>query len=396
MKQSTMKSLTVKEEYDLTKEAIRMEFDRIYAKAMASLAQGNDTAAKNYLTASASKLSSLLSKTEGEEREAVQAWILDIGGQIEKLTIRIENDKYKPQIMEKLGQTEAKQTQKRKPFLVDTPDVTFEDVAGMYEVKELVMDKDIYPRVYPHLFKTFRKKSGGGILLYGLPGTGKTMIAKAIAKETGAKMFTVKPSDLLSKWFGNSEKNVRRLFHAARSEQNAVIFLDEIEGFAGSRDSDSDSMNRVVGELLTQMQGVTDSEEEDKILLIAATNRPWDIDSAFLRPGRFDERIYVPLPDLEARKVIIRNSILGIPGHEEVDVEMLAQETEGFNGADVEYLCEKAKGIAIRRVIAGSMKNKKFTREDFDKAMKEVRSSVVKKDISRLEMWEKENVQDVG
>ncbi len=380
----------------MTKETIKMEFDRIYAKAMASLAQGNDVAAKNYLNAAAGKLSSLLAQTEGEERDVVQDWLLDIGGQIEKLNIRISNERYKPQIAEKLAQNEVCGQQKRKPFLVDTPDVTFEDVAGMSEVKEIVRDKVIYPRVYPHLFKTFRKKSGGGILLYGLPGTGKTMIAKAIAKETGAKMFTVKPSDLLSKWFGNSEKNVRKLFLAARSERNAVIFLDEIEGFAGSRDSDSDSMNRVVGELLTQMQGVTDSNEEDRILLIAATNRPWDIDSAFLRPGRFDERIYVPLPDLEARKVIIRNSTLGIPGHEEVDVDGLAQETEGFNGADVEYLCEKAKEIAIRRVIAGKMKDKKFAKEDFDQALKEVRSSVAKKDISRLENWEKENVQNVN
>ena len=389
-----MKDFMVKEEYGLTKEAIRMEFDRIYAKAMASLAQGNDTAAKNYLNAAAGKLSGILPLTEGEERDAVQAWILDIGGQIEKLRIRIENEKLKPQITEKLAQNEAATQQKRKPFLVDTPDVTFEDVAGMYEVKEVVRDKVIYPRVYPHLFKTFRKKSGGGILLYGLPGTGKTMSAKAIAKETGAKMFTVKPSDLLSKWFGNSEKNVRKLFLAARSERNAVIFFDEIEGFAASRDGDNDSMNRVVGELLTQMQGVTNGDEENGILLIAATNRPWDIDSAFLRPGRFDERIYVPLPDLEARKVIIRNSVLGIPGNEEVDVDGLAQETEGYNGADVEYLCEKAKEIAIRRVIAGSMKNKKFTKEDFGQALKEVRSSVAKKDISRLENWEKENVKD--
>ena len=127
----------------MTKEAIRMEFDRIYAKAMASLAQGNDTAAKNYLTAAASKLSALLSKTEGEEREAVQAWILDIGGQIEKLRIRIENEKLKPQIMEKLGQTETHNTAKRKPFLVDAPDVTFEDVAGMYEVKEIAIRRVI-------------------------------------------------------------------------------------------------------------------------------------------------------------------------------------------------------------------------------------------------------------
>ena len=376
----------------MTKEAIRMEFDRLYAKAMASIAHGQDLAAKNYLTAAAGQLSKLLAKTEGEEQESVQNWILDIGAQIEKLRIGIENEKTKPLLMEKVG-AEQNSSPKRKPFMVDIPDVTFEDVAGMCEVKEVVRDKVIYPRLYPQLFKTFRKKSGGGILLYGLPGTGKTMVAKAIARETGAKMFTVKPSDLLSKWFGNSEKNVRKLFLAARSERNAVIFLDELEGCACSRDSESDSMNRVVGELLTQMQGVTDGDEEDRILLIAATNRPWDIDSAFLRPGRFDERIYVPLPDLEARKVIIKNSILGVPGHEDVLVERMAQETEGYNGADVEYLCEKAKELAIRRVIAAKMKDKKLTQEDFDQALREVRSSVAKKDISRLEGWEKENVE---
>ena len=380
----------------MTKEAIRMEFDRLHAKAMSSLAQGQALAAKNYLTAAAGQLSKLLMQTEGEEQESVQSWILDLGAQIEKLRIGIENEKTKPVLMEKVGAAESNSNPKRKPFLVDIPDVTFEDVAGMSEVKEVVRDKVIYPKLYPQLFKTFRKKSGGGILLYGLPGTGKTMVAKAIARETGAKMFTVKPSDLLSKWFGNSEKNVRKLFLAARSEPNAVIFLDEIEGFACSRDSDSDSMNRVVGELLTQMQGVTDGDEENRILLIAATNRPWDIDSAFLRPGRFDERIYVPLPDLEARKVIIKNSILGVPGHDDVPVDDLATETEGFNGADVEYLCEKAKELAIRRVIAAKMKDKKLTKEDFEQALREVRSSVAKKDISRLENWEKENVENVG
>lgn len=380
----------------MTKETVRLEFDRLYAKAMSSLAQGQDVAARNYLNAAATKLSQMLSLSSEEERASIQAWLMDIGGEVEKLRIRIENEKTKPRVMERLGLSENQNQPKRKPFLVDTPDVSFEDVAGLMEVKEVVRDKVIYPRLYPHLFKTFRKKSGGGILLYGLPGTGKTMVAKAIAKETGAKMFTVKPSDLLSKWFGNSEKNVRKLFLAARSERNAVIFFDEIEGFAGSRDGDNDSMNRVVGELLTQMQGVTDGDEEDRILLIAATNRPWDIDSAFLRPGRFDERIYVPLPDLEARKVIIRNAVLGVPGNTEVEIDALARETEGFNGADVEYLCEKAKEIAIRRVISSQMKDKKLVKEDFDRALREVHSSVVKKDISRLETWEKENVQNAG
>lgn len=377
-------------------KAIRLDFDRLYANAMASLAQGNDMAAKNYLDAAAGKLASMLAATEDEmERKALQTWLMDIGAQVEKLRIRIANDGAKEKIAEKLGMGE-KSTAKSKPFLVKAPDVTFDDVAGMQEVKEVVRDKVIYPRVYPHLFKTFRKKAGGGILLYGLPGTGKTMIAKAIARETGAKFFTVKPSDLLSKWFGNSEKNVRKLFATAKAENNAVIFFDEIEGFAASRDGGNDSMNRVVGELLTQMQGVTDDDEDNRILLIAATNRPWDIDSAFLRPGRFDERIYVPLPDFEARKVIIHNAVLGVPGHEDIDVERLATETEGFNGADVEYVCEKAKEIAIQRIIKAEMKNKKFIMEDFENALKEVHSTVTKRDIARLENWEKEHVQNVG
>lgn len=378
----------------MNRQAVRLDFDRLYANAMAYMAQDNDLVAKETLGKAAAKLSELIALTADEEKEALQQWLLDIGGQISKLELRIANDKTKAKVMQRLGiKEEAKPSgADRKPFLVDVPDVTFEDVAGMYEVKEIVRDKVIYPRVYPHLFKTFRKKSGGGILLYGLPGTGKTMVAKAIARETGAKMFTVKPSDLLSKWFGNSEKNVRRLFKAARSEENAVIFFDEIEGFAGSRGGDNDSMNRVVGELLTQMQGVTDGDEKGKILLIAATNRPWDIDSAFLRPGRFDERIYVPLPDSAARETIIKNAIHGVPGSEEVDVSMLVERTEGFNGADVEYLCEKAKEVAIRRVIASQMRDKAFVAEDFVKALDEVHSSVVKRDVARLESWEKDNV----
>ena len=378
----------------MTKEAIRMEFDRLYANAVASLARGNDIAAKSYFNAAATKLSSLLPLTEGEERDAIQAWLMDIGVQIDRINLRAANDGTKDTVMERLGIGKEKTEVKRKPFLVDAPDVTFDDVAGMCEVKGIVRDKVIYPKLYPQLFRTFRKKSGGGILLYGLPGTGKTMIAKAIAKETGAKLFTVKPSDLLSKWFGNSEKNVRKLFAAARSEKNAVVFFDEIEGFACARGGDNDSMNRVVGELLTQMQGVTDNEQDDGILLIAATNRPWDIDSAFLRPGRFDERIYVPLPDEDARRAIIRNSVLGVPGNEDIDVESLARETDGFNGADVDYLCEKAKEVAIRRIIKDSIKNKRLLMEDFETALKEVRSSVVKKDIARLESWEKEYVNN--
>ena len=157
----------------MTKEAIRMEFDRLYAKAMASLAQGNDIAAKNYLNAAAGKLSELLTHTTGEERTAVQTWLLDIGGQIDKLNIRIENEKYKPQMLEKLGQTEGNTAQKRKPFLVDTPDVTFDDVAGMYEVKEVVRDKVIYPRLYPTCLRLSVRSRAAGFFSTVCPVRGR-------------------------------------------------------------------------------------------------------------------------------------------------------------------------------------------------------------------------------
>jgi transitional endoplasmic reticulum ATPase len=272
----------------------------------------------------------------------------------------------------------------------NVPNTSFEDIAGLEDVKEAVMYKAIYPHRYPELYEKLRKRSGGGILLYGLPGTGKTLIAEAIAHETGASFFSVKCSDLGSKWFGETEQNIRDVFEAARAVKNAVIFFDEIEAYASNRRENS-AMERSIPEFLAQMQGVGESSNQERILIIGATNKPWRLDGAFLRPGRFDDKIYVPLPDEKARRKIIDDRVLGVPMEEGIDFETLAKITDGYNGADMDYLCEKAKEFALHRVIQDKDTNEALTKEDFDLAIECVKSSVLDVDRKEKELWIKNN-----
>ena len=187
-------------------------------------------------------------------------------------------------------------------------------------------------------------------MLYGLPGTGKTMIAKAIAHEVNASFYSVKCSDIVSKWFGEAEKNVKNLFETAKKEEKAIIFFDEFEALAAKRGGENNAvMNRLVPELLAQMQGFSDNE--NNLLLLAATNRPWDIDSAMLRPGRFNELIYVGLPDAPAREYMINKALKGLPLSEEVKIADIVEATEGYSGADVTEFCERLKDNPIKKSI---------------------------------------------
>ncbi len=266
-------------------------------------------------------------------------------------------------------------------------DVLFDDVVGLEEVKELVFDKAINPRKHPELYQQFHIKTGGGILMYGPPGTGKTMIAKAIANEIGATFYAVKCSDLMSKYFGASEKNIRELFDKARSQKSAVIFFDELEAFAADRDNaHNGAMNRIVPELLTQIQGVNEEKKGNTLLLIAATNKPWLIDSAFLRPGRFDERIYVGLPNLEARAELIQHCIEDVP-NEDLDVDELAERLEGMNGADITYIVEKAKMLTLKRAMKRKSTEERVQMQDFDKVLKDYKSSVIPMELDRIRRW---------
>ena len=266
--------------------------------------------------------------------------------------------------------------------------ITFEDVAGLHEVKEAVKNRILLPMQYPEYYKMVDLKAGGGILMYGLPGTGKTMIAKAIASEVGGNFYQVKCSDIVSKWFGEAEKNLKNLFEQARSHDRAVIFFDEFEAIGVKRGGDSSAMNRIVPELLAQMQGFGDSK--GTLLILAATNRPWDIDSALLRPGRFNELLYVPLPDYEAREYLIGRKLkdLVLSG---VTIAEMATETEGYNGADCNELCDRLKMCVLRQLIEKKSKEMlPVTRANFDEVTATSGSSVLSSDIQALERFEQD------
>lgn len=373
---------------------LNIEYNRFFSKAVIALTKEDYVSARAYLEKSAKALNEIAVRRTGENRDYTQDWVFDIVKEIGNLDKRINNDRTKEKMLKKLaeqGKLETTENESENKFMGGSvPNTCFDDIAGLEDVKEAVMYKAIYPYRYPKLYEKLRKRSGGGILLYGLPGTGKTLIAEAIAHETGASFFPVKCSDLGSKWFGETEKNIRDVFNAAREAKNSVIFFDEIEAYASNR-RDNSAMERSIPEFLAQMQGVGESSNQERILIIGATNKPWRLDGAFLRPGRFDDKIYVPLPDEKARRKIIDDRICGIPMEEGIDFETLAKITDGYNGADVDYLCEKAKEFALHRVIDDHDTNESLTKLDFDRAIESVKSSVLEVDRKEMELWIENN-----
>ena len=361
-----------------------LDFLRIYTNAVTYLSLGNHTKYQQMLELAKVELASVIQNSYLDEREIFLDWADDMSNQCKELQNIIKNKK----LTRVEGCPDFEQFKQENSFMsYKIPKTTFDDIAGLENVKEEVKLKAIFPYKYPELYKTFNKKKGGGILLYGLPGTGKTMIAEAIAYETKAKFFPIKCSDLGSKYFGETERKISRLFEEAKQQDKAVIFFDEIEGYMGKRREGV--MGRVVPEFLAQMQGVGGGEDKQKLLIIAATNKPWEIDSAFLRPGRFDEVVYVPLPDRQSRRQILNLRLKDIPCEQNVDFETLLDLTEGYNGADVDYLCEKAKAIAINQLISGERQEQVLRMQDFVLAQKQMRSSVRIEDIERLRTWNK-------
>ncbi|WP_026592494.1 ATP-binding protein [Bacillus sp. UNC437CL72CviS29] len=228
--------------------------------------------------------------------------------------------------------------------------ITFEDVGGLHDVKKAIQMKIIKPFTSPGLFERFKKKVGGGILLYGPPGCGKTYIAKATAGECRAHFATMSITDILDPYVGVSEQNVREIFRYARSKKPCILFLDEMDalGFNRSKASGNPTLRTVIDQLLTEIEGI--DTNTDKLLLIGATNMPWDIDPAFKRPGRFDKMIFVSPPDLEARRSIFQIKLAGKP-ISTIDYDMLAKETELYSGADIENVVE----LAVENVLGEIM-----------------------------------------
>ena len=261
---------------------------------------------------------------------------------------------------------------------------TFDDVVGLDHVKEAVRGAIVYPFKYKDIYGAFKRKSGGGILLYGAPGTGKTLIARAIAGEIDAEFISVNCSDVYSKWLGESQQNIKKLFDRARKAARAVVFFDEFEALGCSRNGecgDSSGINGVVCELLAQIDGFC-TDSDSTVLVIAATNRPWDIDSALLRSGRFERHLYVDMPDRAARTEIIRKHMHELPV-DELDYDELGKLTREFSPADVAEACNLVKDRAIMRSIESNTISN-ITQKDFVGVLSGMHSTVNPAELNRL------------
>jgi transitional endoplasmic reticulum ATPase len=272
-------------------------------------------------------------------------------------------------------------------LVVEKPSLRFPDIAGLEDVKEQIRVKMIYPFTHAEQAKKYRIRTGGGILLYGPPGTGKTMIAKAVAGELDATFFAIAPSEILNKWVGESEKNIRKLFDAARRVARAVIFIDEVEALTPPRrDGESGGvMQRVVPQILNELDGF-DRKADQHLLFMGATNEPWNIDSAMLRPGRLDEKIYVGLPDAPARRKILDMNLGDAPLEKDVDLDKLTARLEGYSGADIAYACRKVAEETFLDSVERKI-DRSIGAADFDRVLLKLKPSVSRVDLDRFKKF---------
>ncbi len=262
---------------------------------------------------------------------------------------------------------------------VEQPQITFADVGGLDDLKEKIRLRVLHPLKRPDLYKAFGKKVGGGILMYGPPGCGKTFLSRATAGEAGVRFLAVGIDDVLDMWFGQSEKKLHALFQTARQQAPTILFFDEVDALGGRRSaSRHDSYRMLVAQFLADMDGVGSAGGESKkdgVLVMGATNAPWDVDPAFRRPGRFSDILFVPPPDLRARVEILKLKLKGKPTRE-IDVAELGRITELYSGADLEQIVESATEAALMQSMkSGSVRP--LTMADLLAAHKRVRPSTL-------------------
>jgi transitional endoplasmic reticulum ATPase len=302
--------------------------------------------------------------------------------------------------------------------IVEVPNVTWEDIGGLEGVKRELKETVQYPVEHPEKFKKFGMSPSKGVLFYGPPGCGKTLLAKAIANECQANFISIKGPELLTMWFGESEANVREIFDKARQAAPCVLFFDELDSIARARGSSAGDAggagDRVINQILTEMDGMG---AKKNVFIIGATNRPDIIDPAILRPGRLDQLIYIPLPDPPSRIAILKANLKNSPIAKDVDLEFLAEKTNGFSGADLTEICQRACKLAIRESIEKDIEIQRrrqekggdqmdlteeedpvpeITRVHFEEAMAYARRSVSDNDIRKYEMFAQTLVQSRG
>merc|ERR1712023_444862 len=313
--------------------------------------------------------------------------------------LSVSNDHFKYA----MGQTNPSSL---RETVVEIPNVTWDDIGVLEETKRDLQEMILYPIEHPDKFQKFGMEPSKGVLFYGPPGCGKTLLAKAVANECSSNFISVKGPELLTMWFGESEGNVREVFDKARAAAPCVLFFDELDSVGVARGSGAGDAggagDRVLNQLLTEMDG---AGAKKNLFFIGATNRPEILDEALIRPGRLDQLIYIPLPDKPSRVSFIKAVLRKSPVADNVALEFLADKCEGFSGADMTELCQRATKAAIRESIACEEDRKKLatgdddadadmedpvpviTRKHFEEAMAAARKSVTEYDLQKFEQF---------
>lgn len=286
--------------------------------------------------------------------------------------IDIEDDKIDAEILNSmsvsndhfihaLGQTNPSSL---RETVVEVPNVSWEDIGGLEEVKSTLQEMILYPLEYPDKFLKFSMNPSRGILFYGPPGCGKTLLAKAIATECSSNFISIKGPELLTMWFGESEANVREVFDKARQSAPCVLFFDELDSIGIQRGSGNggggEASDRVINQLLTEMDGIG---AKKNVFIIGATNRPDILDDALLRPGRLDQLVYIPLPDLKSRISILKSVLRKVPIDQNVSLEFIGKMCEKFSGADLKELCNQICKSAIKEAIEAELSKKSLMKD---------------------------------
>jgi len=349
---------------------------------------------------------------------ALQAVREQLGG------IDVDADALDPEMLEGLRVTQkhfAHASTKCNPSslrenVIESPNVKWEDIGGLEETKKELRETVEYPVQFAEKFRRFGMSPSKGVLFYGPPGCGKTLLAKAVASECKANFLSIKGPELLTMWFGESEANVRNLFDKARAAAPCILFFDEMDSIAKARGSSGGGGNDAGDRVMNQILAEIDVASTSNVFVIGATNRPDILDTAITRPGRLDQLIYIPLPDYESRVSIFKANLRKSPIAPDISFEVLAKVTEGFSGADVTEICQRAAKVAIREAIAADeailleeelMESKgvvfdesgvdeyddpvpAITRRHFEEAMSYARKSVPASEIKKYDDFRKQ------
>merc|ERR1719158_1567616 len=312
------------------------------------------------------------------EEETIDAEILD--------AMAVTQDHFK-QAMGSCNPSSLRET------VVEVPNIKWDSIGGLENTKRELQEMILYPIEHPEKFEKFGMHPSRGVLFYGPPGCGKTMLAKAVATECSANFVSIKGPELLAMWFGESESNVREVFDKARSVAPCVLFFDELDSIGTARGSSGGAGDRVMNQLLTEIDGVG---AKKNVFFVGATNRPELLDDALLRPGRLDQLIYIPLPDRPSRQSILESTLKKSPIAPNVSLAFMAELTDGFSGADLAELCQRAAKAAIRDAIAADeLKTDdmdvdaagEIGRKHFEEAMAGARRSVAQTDLAKYDQF---------